>query len=376
MVRELTPEQLRDALDTHKPLTVLDVRPTDERAEWSIPGSLHVDAYKSLREGDRSVLTAAVRTLPRDRPVVTVCARGRTSALAADALQDLGFEVYSLLGGMTAWTGAWNTAEVELPLRAPKNVCIIQMRRVGKGCLSYIIVSDGVAAVVDPAVDPAVYLSLAHQRGCAIVAVVDTHVHADHVTRAYELADRCGAQVYLPDQQRVTRPFSPLKDGDTIQVGSASLRALRTPGHTHESTCYIIDDVAVCSGDTLFLNSVGRPDLAASGADEPTQRARALYHSLRERLLTLPDDMVIMPGHSSAALPFDGVAHTAPLSTVRSGVALVSLEEPEFVSTVLARIPPTPANHLQIVRINEGKEQLPADLISLEAGANRCAVST
>jgi glyoxylase-like metal-dependent hydrolase (beta-lactamase superfamily II) len=372
MVQEISPEQLRDALEAGKPLTLLDVRPSAERADWAIPGSRHVDAYQSLWEGNRNVIRDAAADLPRDRPVVTVCARGRTSMLAADALQELGFTVYSLTGGMAAWSGAWNTADVQLPRG---DATVVQVRRVGKGCLSYLVGSQRQAAVVDPSVDPAVYTSLAERRGWRIVAVLDTHVHADHVSRAYELAEAAGVPIYLPQQQRVTRPFTALKDGDTIAVGAVKIRTLRTPGHTQESTSYLVDDVAVCSGDTLFLTSVGRPDLAAAAADEPRQRAIALYRSLRERLFTLPDDMVVLPGHSSAALPFDAVAHAAPLFRVRSDVTLASLGETDFVSAVMARIPPTPPNHLQIVRINEGREQLPADRVDLEAGGNRCAVS-
>jgi glyoxylase-like metal-dependent hydrolase (beta-lactamase superfamily II)/rhodanese-related sulfurtransferase len=374
MIREITPEALRDALDARAPLTVVDVRPADERAEWSIPGSVHVDAYASLRSGDRSVLAAFAATLAKDVPIVTVCAKGRTSLLAADALQDAGFSVMSLTGGMAGWTGAWNTAEVMLPARA--RVRVVQVRRVGKGCLSYIVGSDAAAAVIDPAVDPAVYVSLARQQGWTITAVLDTHVHADHVTRAYDLAHRCDAAVYLPQQGRVQRPHTALEDGATVTVGSSTLHAVRTPGHTHESTCYVVDDVAVCSGDTLFLNTVGRPDLAAADSEEPRQRAAALFESLHERLLSLRDDMVVMPGHASVALPFDGVAFAAPLGDVRTAVTLAALGQEEFVKAVLSRIPPTPPNHLQIVRINEGKEARPDDLVSLEAGANRCAIAT
>jgi glyoxylase-like metal-dependent hydrolase (beta-lactamase superfamily II) len=125
----------------------------------------------------------------------------------------------------------------------------------------------------------------------------------------------------------------------------------------------------------LFLDTVGRPDLAAADSEEPKHRAAALFRSLHERLLPLPDDMMVLPGHASVALPFDGKAFAAPLGRVRSAVTIASLAEPSFVETVLARIPGTPPNHLQIVRINEGKEELPADMISLEAGANRCAIS-
>jgi glyoxylase-like metal-dependent hydrolase (beta-lactamase superfamily II)/rhodanese-related sulfurtransferase len=372
-IGEITADELRSALEARTPLTIVDVRPTAERAEWSIPGSLHVDAYKSLWDGDRSLLTQFAVTLPKDRPIVTVCAKGRTSRLAAETLRDAGFDVLSLAGGMAAWTGAWNTADVKLPSRARAHV--IQVRRIGKGCLSYIVGSDAQAAVIDPAVDPAVYMSLAQQHGWTITAVLDTHVHADHVSRAYELADRCRAMLYLPRQRRVQRPHTALDEGAELNIGASTLRAISTPGHTHESMCYVIDDAAICSGDTLFLNTVGRPDLAAADANEPKQRAAALFHSLHDRLLRLAPDVVIMPGHANVALPFDGVPFAASLAEVRTAVTVAALGEAQFIETVLARIPPTPPNHLQIVRINEGKETLPADLESLEAGANRCAIS-
>jgi len=154
--------------------------------------------------------------------------------LAAQALDALGFQVSSLAGGMAAWTGAWNAADVRLPGRSRARV--VQVRRTGKGCISYIVGSDASAAVIDPAVDPAVYVTLAEQRKWRITAVLDTHVHADHVSRAFDLAARCGAPVYLPEQQRVARPHSVLKDGDRISVGQSTLQALRTPVHTATSS--------------------------------------------------------------------------------------------------------------------------------------------
>jgi glyoxylase-like metal-dependent hydrolase (beta-lactamase superfamily II) len=372
MARELTADQLREELESHRPVTVVDLRTTAERAEWSIPGSVHVDVGGTQRD-NRSVLAQQAEHLPRDRRLVTVCGQGGSSARAAEILQDLGFDAYSLAGGMAAWSGAWNTAEVALTARG--DLAIVQVRRVGKGCLSYIVGSGREAAVIDPAVDAAVYISLAQDRGWTIVAALDTHVHADHITRLYELAEQSGAKAYLPEQQRVQRPHAALKDGDELRIGSTTIRALRTPGHTHESTCYLLDEVAVCSGDTLFLNTVGRPDLAAAGAEEPAQRATALYRSLHDRLLPLRGDLLVLPGHSSAALAFDGDLFTAALSDVRAAVKLAALSEAEFVTTILGRIPPTPANHLQIVRINEGKEHMPIDPLSLEAGGNRCAIS-
>jgi glyoxylase-like metal-dependent hydrolase (beta-lactamase superfamily II) len=370
-IAEITVDELRAALDAGQPLTIVDVRPSAERAEWSIPGSRHVDAYTDLKNGDASSLARGVVDVPRDRPVVAVCARGRTSMLAARALESLGFDALSLKGGMTAWTAAWNAAAVAVAGRP--DLQILQVRRTGKGCLSYILASNGAAAVVDPSVDSAVYVGLAAARGWHIVAVLDTHVHADHVTHAYRLAEAVRSPVYLPANPRVHSPFTPLDDGDRIDVGGATLTAIRTPGHTRESTCYGFDDRALCTGDTLFLASVGRPDLEASG-DESRTRARLLYHSVVDRLWPMPDDLVILPGHASIPLAFDGMAHASSLGQVRRAVELAALDEDAFVAAVLARIPGTPPNHHRIVRINEGLESWPGNMRELEAGANRCAI--
>lgn len=371
-VQELTVDQLRETLEHQRPVTVLDVRPAAERAEWSIPGSRHVDAYAELWRGESAELQKAASSLPRDTPIVTVCAKGKTSMLAAHVLDGLGFEASSLTGGMSAWTLAWNTADV--PLTGKTQASIVQVRRTGKGCLSYVIGSEGEAAVVDPSVEPAVYTRLASERGWTITAVLDTHVHADHVSRAYELAQLTGAHVHLPPQTRVRRPFTPLADGESLPIGRATLTAIATPGHTHESTCYLVDGAALCTGDTLFLKSVGRPDLKAEG-EESVERARLLYASLRDRVLPLDGSLMVLPGHTSSPISFDGVAHAAPLAAVRTDVALTSLDGNAFVREVLSRIPPNPPNHLRIVQINEGHEPAPLDLLSLEAGANRCAVS-
>jgi len=371
-VQEVSVNELRAALEDGRPLTVLDVRPTAQRAEWSIPDSRHVDAYDELWRGESASLCAAAEQLPRDRPVIAVCAMGRTSLIAAEILQQLGFDAYSLSGGMTAWSEAWNTAEVALPGAVP--VTVVQVRRTGKGCLSYVVGSKDEAVVIDPSVDAGVYLQLAADHGWRIVAVLDTHVHADHVSRARGLAQQARAALYLPAQNRVSYEFHALADGAKLSFGGASLRALLTPGHTSESMCYVVNDQAIFTGDTLFLQSVGRPDLVAPG-DQPARRAHMLFHSLKDRLAGLPGSTLVFPCHTSEPIPFNGVAHGAPLDRVLPAIPLLALDEDPFVAAVLQRIPPTPPNHIQIVRINEGKSAMPADMRPLEAGANRCAVS-
>ena len=360
-------ETLRDALDRGESVTVLDIRRAEARTEWAIPGSVHVNAYDALRSGDPDALAGV--DLPRDVPVVTVCNVGKTSTIAAEQLRARGFEAHSLAGGMKAWSLAWNSAEVSVP---GSDARVVQVRRTGKGCLSYIVGSGDEALVIDAVVDPEVYLELAAAYGWRIARVLETHVHADHLSRARKLAEASRAVLYLPEQNRVSYPFSPVRDGDALEVGVTRLEALGTPGHTPESTSYLLDGEALFTGDTLFTAAVGRPDLDTD-AEGARQRARALYDSLR-RILTLSGETLILPGHTSEPVAFDRQPIAATLVEVRERTEVLGLSEEEFVRRITARVPPTPANYERIVALNEAGRMAEGDPTDLEAGANRCAV--
>jgi glyoxylase-like metal-dependent hydrolase (beta-lactamase superfamily II)/rhodanese-related sulfurtransferase len=361
-------DALRDWLESGRPVTVLDIRPADQREEWRIPGSLHVDVHAAMRPSAPATV-GGVR-VPEGQPVVAVCAHGRSSVLAVQAMRGRGIDALSLKGGMQAWSLAWNLADVDLPGSRAR---IIQVRRTGKGCLSYIVESDRVAAVVDASVDPDVFLKIAAERGFKITHVLDTHIHADHLSRSRPLAERCGAEVLLPEQERATYPFRPLADGEILPLGAVKIQALHTPGHTMESTSYLVDERALLTGDTLFPGAVGRPDLAAN-AEQARKRAHLLYATLR-RMARLSPDVWILPGHTSEPIPFDGKPCGARLTEVFQQIDLLNAGEESFVETLLSRIPPTPPNHLEIVRLNERGELPAGDLTELEAGANRCAIS-
>jgi glyoxylase-like metal-dependent hydrolase (beta-lactamase superfamily II) len=203
--------------------------------------------------------------------------------------------------------------------------------------------------------------------------VLETHVHADHVSRAKVLADETGAALLLPVQKRVHFPFTPVRDGDTIAVGSARLVARRTPGHTDESTTYLLGDAGAFTGDTLFVRGVGRPDLHADSA-EATRRARDLFASL-QTLRALPADTLVLPAHTSEAVPFDHRPVVARIRDIDTWLSDWMTSEPTFIERLLARVPPTPPNFSTIVSLNEAGEQPTGDPTDLEAGANRCAIA-
>lgn len=353
MSTEIDMETLRQWLAEGRPVHILDVRPADQRAEWAIPGSRHADVYQALKSGDEAAVAAI--PLPANVPVVTVCALGRTSRQAADILSRDGHPVYSLAGGMKAWSLAWNLAVVPLPRAGAE---LLQVRRAGKGCLSYLLGSRDQAVAIDPALPPEVYLRLAEDRGWRVTAVLDTHVHADHFSRSETLAGLAGA-----------KPLRPA-EGWELAVGDLVLRALRTPGHTPESNCYVLENLAVFTGDTLFLDSVGRPDLL-EGLDPGVQAG--LLHGSLQRLLRLPDSLQVLPAHHPTPPAFDGVPLGATLAELKKRNPYLLLAEGEFIDKVLAGTGAPPPHFAAIVESNRTGILPEGDWAGLEAGPNRCA---
>lgn len=366
-VPEITVSELQRRLEAGSSVTVVDIRPREDFEEWRIPGSLNVEGL-----GDPEVRwdrDDVIRSLSGDGPVVTVCPSGNTSRTAARRLRDEGREAYSLSGGLRAWTLAWNTAQLEL---SGAGALVVQVRRTGKGCLSYLVGSGDEAVVVDPALDPGVFESEAAKRGWRIVGVLETHVHADHLSRARKLAESVDAPLHLPAGADVSFPHRALREGEVVPVGGTGLKALSTPGHTPESVSYRLGDDVVFTGDTLFLDGVGRPDLDADD-EEARRKARQLHGSL-QRLASLPDGITVLPAHTASPVPFDGKIVGASLDEVRDRVPALSRPADAFVRGVLERIPPTPANHEEIVGFNRrGAWPVEGEVIDLEAGANRCA---
>lgn len=293
------------------------------------------------------------------------------SRKAVELLRSLGFEAASLTGGIRGWGAVWS--EAAIPWRSRDGELLIQFRRNGKGCLSYLIGAGGEAAVVDPSIDVSAYREAARRRGLRITHVLETHVHADHISRARELCEIEGAKLVMPPNRRVTYPFTPIRDGETLSIGGLSVEAVATPGHTSESVCYRVGDQALLTGDTLFVESVGRPDLERGDAGAEAA-ARMLYRSLRERLLGRFDGIGVYPAHTGRPVGFDGQPIGASLTELRRELAWLGYEEKEFVDTVLASLQAKPPNFLEIISINEGKAGLAGkDPLDVEAGPNRCA---
>ncbi len=231
------------------------------------------------------------------------------------------------------------------------------------GCAAYLLGcgSLGRCAVVDARGDDIDgYLSFAREKQMAITHVIDTHVHADHLSGGYELARRAGAVYHLHQSSDVALSFVALGDGDVVELGNTLLEVVHTPGHSPESICLVGTDLKrgsdpwfVLTGDTLFVGAVGRPDLPGNAREHAAQ----LHESIHKRLLTLPDGVEVYPGHFSGSLCGTGLSGK-PSSTIafeRRWNPLLSLDVDAFVDA-LADVPDKPEAMLEIMHANRGLE--------------------
>jgi glyoxylase-like metal-dependent hydrolase (beta-lactamase superfamily II)/rhodanese-related sulfurtransferase len=362
----ITVDDLRTSLENNEQVVVLDVRPKEQREEWQIPGSIYLDAYKRLNEGDNSVLDEV--NIPENAKVVTVCAAGRTSRIAANALQKKGIEAYSLVGGMKNWSLAWNVAA-----KLFNGFEVLQVRRTGKGCLSYIISSNEEALIVDASLPVEVYQQLINKHNLTLKYVIETHIHADHLSRSMQVADFYQVPLFLPVPNKVQFSFNEVTKETIFRIGNVSVQTIPTPGHTLESVSYYIKDAVILTGDTLFIDGVGRPDLKANDI-ETRNRAGLLYQSL-QHLMTLPGGVTILPAHTSKPVAFDGRVVAGLLEEANKEIKLLQVSEREFMDSVLNKLPATPPNYLAIVEKNLTGDLSDINPVELEAGANRCAIS-
>ena len=359
----ITATDLAERLAHGAHLTVLDVR---DDAAWGIeaPGATfrHMPATAILADPQRAADGLA-------GPVAVVCNRGITAQGVTQALRAEGVDALLVEGGMRGWIGALQSRPVDLGI---EGLSVLQVQRPGRGCLSYVIASGTEALVVDPAPDAGFYLALAADLGATITDVVDTHLHADHLSGARALAERTGAALRLPApalERGVAYAVTPLHDGDTIAVGDITVRALALPGHTTDMTGLLIADRALLSGDSLFADGIARPDLQQGDPEGARAMGRMLHATLHERVLTLGDDVVLLPGHTHPGVRATAIAPS--LSTVRAAVPELQIADPaQFAEALLAEMPPRPANYETVIAVNAGNHPFDPEL---ETGGNSCS---
>lgn len=367
---DIDPAAFEAELRSGADVLVVDTRDPASFAAW------HVDAVGvpilNLPEAD---LVAdpdrALAAIPADARLRVICNAGNASRRVAEALGPHAGEVRSVEGGLIGWSRVLQADEVALD--GPFTV--VQLRREARGCLSYLVIADGEALAVDPAPDVRPYLAEAARRGVRITHVLDTHVHADHLSGGRALAEATGAALHLSHAAlarglRYAGEVTPVGDGDTLAIGGEQVTVVALPGHTSDMIGVRVGDDALIGGDSVFADSIARPDLE-EGDEGADRAARRLYRTLCERVGPLPDSTVLLPCHYAGGRLDGPVAPT--LAEVRAALPELALDEDTFVTRLLQAMPPRPANYLAIIDVNLGG--VVDDAASrLEIGANNCAV--
>lgn len=372
-VHKMEAADLAKKVINQEELFILDVRNEDAFQDWKVEGKkftyLNIP-YFDLLDGVEEI----VKDFPDNQEVVVVCAKEGSSIMVAEMLSEAGLEVSYLSGGMKAWSEYLEPVKVGDLADGGE---VYQFVRLGKGCLSYMVISNGEAAVIDSTRMAHVYVEFAKEKQATITHVFDTHLHADHISGGREIAKATGATYWLPpkDAEEVTFSYSPLEDDTAVTVGNTAIdiKALYTPGHTIGSTSFIIDNQFLLTGDILFIDSIGRPDLAGKAEDWVGDLRNSLYTRYKE----LANDLIVMPAHFMIIdeLNEDGSVKASLGKLFAENHGLQIEDEAEFRALVTENLPPQPNAYQEIRETNMGKIT-PDDekQREMEIGPNRCAV--
>ncbi|MGM0901893.1 MAG: MBL fold metallo-hydrolase [Bacillota bacterium] len=372
-VKAMKSKEVTQKVFNKENLFILDVRNESDFQDWKIEGEnfqyLNIP-YFELLDGVEEILDQ----IPTDMDVLVVCAKEGSSVIIAEMLSEEGRDVAYLEGGMKAWSEHLEPVKVG-DLKDGGE--LYQFVRIGKGCLSYMVVSNGEAALIDSTRMTDIYLDFAKNMNVKITHVFDTHLHADHISGGRTIAEKTGATYWLPpkDATEVVFEYQPLEGGNDVKIGETkiNIHSLYSPGHTIGSTSFVIDEKFLLSGDILFIDSIGRPDLAGLAQDWVGDLRETLYSRYRE----LSDELVVLPAHFMIIdeLNEDGSVSEKLGTLFAKNHGLNIEDENEFRSLVTENLPPQPNAYQEIRETNMGKITPDTEQQrEMEIGPNRCAV--
>jgi len=379
MVNTISPERLAELQDEDGEYVLVDTRPEDNYESWHVSGAVNFPfGPEEELDGKLADLRDVVGDTDR---VIAICAKGISSSNLATRLESATdeFDVVAVDGGMKGWSGVYDRVEIDVG----EELTIVQLQRRAKGCLGYLVgcAETGEAVVVDPTADTDEYEAAAEEADLSITGVIDTHVHADHISGGHQLADDLEVPYYLGEhasKRDVEREYTPLEHNDVLSVGEREFKALHTPGHTSEMISLLVDDRALLTADTLHVDSTGRTELEFSD-DEGERGARMLYKTLHQTILSEPESLVVLPGHVTVTADgeFEHGAPGEPIRTTirdaRTGIDLLGLDEDAFVER-MADAGEKPSNYEEIIEFNRGVTAIPPeDRVELELGPNNCS---
>lgn len=377
-------KELHSRINQPNNLFILDVRNEDEFEAWRIEGrftpeTINIPYYAFFEDQDE-----VVQRVPTDKEVVVVCAKGGASDFVALVLEEHGYRAKNLADGMIAWGDYYVTR----PVVETEAYEIYQLDRAARGCLSYVLISNGQAAIIDPLRHIAHYRDFLADKDAKLTLILDTHAHADHISGGPALAASSGAPYYLHpydgihpfDMLPAVMPYEMLKDGQRFELGSLTIEVIHTPGHTLGQVNFLVTGLDgqsfLFTGDNIFIESFGRPDLGGQGE----RWAPVVYETIFERIKgQVPEDAWMLPGHYAQAKEAreDGLFIKRMANMWRDNRDLQFEDRDSFVDFVLAHLPTLPEQYVEIKRVNIGLSLPDEDEASeLELGKNICALST
>lgn len=363
-------EDFKKRLDAGEIRFLFDLRNPDEFASWRIEGPSPVETLNIPQLDFVGEEAKYFSQLPQDKEIIVICAHGDASGYSAEILQQQGFKALSLEGGMDGWSEFYETHTVN------RDPAIYQIHRVARGCISHLLVSDGEAVVIDPVRHTDRIMALVSSLSARVIAVIDTHLQADHISGGREIARQTGADYFInpADAGDAAYVYRPLADGMVFTFGGSRLTALHSPGHTPGSVSLLLDDRFLFSGDTIMVSSIGRPDLGGM----MSEWARLLYDTLFQRYRPLADDIVVLPSHISGLKDVGpGGLALLTLGQARAHSDLFQLTgEDAFVKQIEKSLPENPERYQEIRRVNLGLlDPEESRRKELEIGKNLCGMA-
>ncbi|WP_338451070.1 MBL fold metallo-hydrolase [Niallia oryzisoli] len=372
-LKVMTAKQLAKKVLNKEELFILDVRNESDFRDWKVEGEnfqyLNVP-YFELIDGIEPIADQ----IPKNQDVLVICAKGGSSVFVGEQLVDAKFDnIYTLEDGMQAWSRYLEKVKVY----EDNNLKVFQFIRVGKGCLSYMVVSGQEALIVDPTRFVDDYVKAAENEGAKITHIVDSHLHADHISGGNMLAEMTGAKYYIMKSEGAVFNFEALENYQKIEFEQVQLEvlAVKTPGHTPGSVSFFVNEKLLFSGDTIFISGLGRPDLG----NKVREWANDLFNTVHNKVSQIADDVIVLPGHYAdldTEINSEGYIGDTLGRIRQRNKNMFTAAKDEFLDRVERSASSVkPPNFEEIVAINRGVEKVDSDKMQeLEIGPNRCAV--
>ena len=358
--------------------TLLDVRNNEEFGRFKVEGPflskmVNIPYIEFIEMEEESVAKVQV---PKDESIRIVCAKEGSAKYVAEILVSNGWkDVRYLEGGIKTWG---NMLAPKL-VGSPDGYKLYQFIRPGKASCSYGLIYGDEMAVFDPSRNIEFYQNFAVENGCKLLKTFETHLQADYISGSRQLALNAGAQIvaHQNDFQGAAFDYKALKDQEVFKFtkGGPEIKAIHTPGHTPGSTCYLIDNKYLVSGDTIFVLSIGRPDLGGKAEEW----SKLLFKKLKNSIAGLDDGLVILPGHYMEwSEANDEQMFLDTLGSIRQKNANIYgiREEAEFVKFIQDNMRKQPDEYAQIRKVNAGLLDVDdEDQEIMDLGKNECAAS-